>query len=82
MGGAYSTHRKDEKFMRSLFGKPEDNRLLGSPRRRYIKMDLKKMRCESVDWIHLAHDRDQWWALLNTILNLKVSMKHLDLLSY
>jgi hypothetical protein len=28
------------------------------------------MRCEAVDWIHPAQDRDQWWALVNTVINL------------
>jgi hypothetical protein len=23
-------------------------------------------------WIHLAHDRDQWWAIVNTVINLPV----------
>jgi hypothetical protein len=26
-----------------------------------------------VEWIHLAEDRDQWWALVNMIMNLRVS---------
>jgi hypothetical protein len=28
-----------------------------------IKMDLKQLDWEGVDWIHLAQDRDQWWLL-------------------
>jgi hypothetical protein len=27
---------------------------------------------EGVDWIHLAQDRDLWWALMNMVLNLQV----------
>jgi hypothetical protein len=27
---------------------------------------------EGVDWIHLAQDRDQWWALANTVMTLRV----------
>jgi hypothetical protein len=27
---------------------------------------------EGVDWIHLAQDRDQWQALVNTVMNLQV----------
>jgi hypothetical protein len=26
---------------------------------------------EIVDWIHLAQDRDKWWAVVNTVMNLK-----------
>jgi hypothetical protein len=25
-----------------------------------------------MDWIHLAQDRDQWWAVVNTVMNLWV----------
>jgi hypothetical protein len=28
-----------------------------------------------VDWIHLAKDRDQWWAFANTVMNLRGSIK-------
>jgi hypothetical protein len=30
------------------------------------------MVLEGVDWIHLAHGRDRWWPLLNTVMNLLV----------
>jgi hypothetical protein len=35
-------------------------------------MDLKEIRWKSVDWIHLALDSDQWWVLVNTVMNLQV----------
>jgi hypothetical protein len=28
-------------------------------------MELKEIQLESVDWIYLAQDRDQWWVLVN-----------------
>jgi hypothetical protein len=37
-----------------------------------FKMDLREMGWGGMDWIDLAHDRDQWRALLNTIVNLPV----------
>jgi hypothetical protein len=36
-------------------------------------MDLRKIGCDGMDWIKLAQDRDQWRALVNTVMNLRVS---------
>jgi hypothetical protein len=38
-----------------------------------IKMDLREIGWDGMDWIELAHDRDQWRALVNTVMNLRVS---------
>jgi hypothetical protein len=60
---------------RILVGKPEGKRPLGRPRRRsvdYIKMDLGEIGWDGRDWIELAQDRDQWRALVNTVMNLRV----------
>jgi hypothetical protein len=35
-------------------------------------MDIREMGFEGEHCIHLAQDRDQWWALVNTIMNLSV----------
>jgi hypothetical protein len=35
-------------------------------------MDLREIGWGDMDWVHLAQDRDQWRALLNTVINLKV----------
>jgi hypothetical protein len=56
-------------------GKPERKRPLGRPRRRWvdnIKMDLREIGWDFVDWMELAQDRDQWTALVNTVMNLRV----------
>jgi hypothetical protein len=56
-------------------GKPEDKRPLGRPRRRWvdnIKIDLRKIGWDVMDWIDLAQDRDKWNALVITIMNLRV----------
>jgi hypothetical protein len=37
-----------------------------------IKIDLREIRLDGVDWIDLAQDRDQWRALANTVMNLRV----------
>jgi hypothetical protein len=37
-----------------------------------IKIDLGEIGQDGVDWIDLAQDRDQWRALVNTVMNLRV----------
>jgi hypothetical protein len=59
-----------------LVGKPEGKIPLGRPRRRWvdnIRMDLEEMGWGDVDWIGLAKDRNRWRALVNSVLNLRVS---------
>jgi hypothetical protein len=60
---------------RILVGKPQGNRPPGRPRYRSmdnIKMDLREMGWGGMDWIDLAEDRDQWRALVNTVMKLRV----------
>jgi hypothetical protein len=60
---------------RVLVGKPEGKRPLERPRHRReegIKMDLREIGWGCVEWIHLAHDRDRWRALVNAVMNLRV----------
>jgi hypothetical protein len=37
-----------------------------------MKMDLREIEWNGVDWIDMAQDRDQWRALVNTVLKLRV----------
>jgi hypothetical protein len=37
-----------------------------------IKIDLREIRWDGMDWSDLAQDRDQWRDLLNTVMNLWV----------
>jgi hypothetical protein len=37
-----------------------------------LRVDGKKMGWESVDWMHLDQDRDQWQAVVNRVMNLCV----------
>jgi hypothetical protein len=39
-----------------------------------IKMDLRERGWDGMDWIDLAQDRDQWRALVNTVMNLLVPL--------
>jgi hypothetical protein len=60
---------------RILVAKLEGKRPLGRPRRGWvgnIKMDLRDIGWDGVNWIDMAQDRDQWRALVNTVLNLRV----------
>jgi hypothetical protein len=58
-----------------LVGRPKGRRPLGRPRNRWegnIKIDLREIRFGGLDWIHWAQERDRWWALANTVMNLRV----------
>jgi hypothetical protein len=58
-----------------LVGKPEGKRPLGRQRRRWVdnvKKDLREIGWEGMDWIDLAQNRDQWRALVNTVMKLRV----------
>ena len=60
---------------RVLVRKPKGKRPLGRPRRRWednIKMDLRVVGCDPVEWIDLAEDRDQWRAYVREVMNLRV----------
>jgi hypothetical protein len=63
---------------RVLVGRPEGKKPLGRPRCRWednIKMDLRKMGIDGMNWIQLAQDRVQWRALVNTVMNLRFHKK-------
>jgi hypothetical protein len=54
--------------------KVEGKRPVGRPRRRWednIKIYLREIGWDGMDWIDLAQDRDQWRALVNTVMNLR-----------
>jgi hypothetical protein len=60
---------------RILVGKLEGKRPLGRPRRRWednIRIDLRETGWGDMDWNDLSQDRDQWRALVNTVMNLRV----------
>jgi hypothetical protein len=62
---------KKRNAYRILVGKPEGKRPLGRPRRKLmdnIKVDLREIGWHGVDWIDMAQDRDQWRAIVNTVL--------------
>jgi hypothetical protein len=55
-------------------GKPEGKRPQGRPKRRWvdnIRMDLREIGWDDMDWIDQAQDMDQWRALVNTVMNFR-----------
>jgi hypothetical protein len=73
--GPVARKREKKNAYRVLIGEPEGKRPLGRLRRRWvdnIKMDLREIEWDSVDWIDMAQDRDRWRALVNTEMNLRV----------
>jgi hypothetical protein len=60
---------------RILVGKLEGRKSLGRPRCRWmdnIRIDLRETGCDGLHWVDLAQNRDQWRALVNTVMNLRV----------
>jgi hypothetical protein len=75
MDKACSTNGKKTSVYRILVGEPERKRLLGRPRRRWldgINMNLRRIGWDGMDSIDLDQDRDQWRALVNTVINIRV----------
>jgi hypothetical protein len=75
MDRACSTNGEKRNAYRILMGNPEGKRPLGRPRRRWmnnIKMNLREIGWNGMYWIDLAEDRDQWRALVNAVMNLRV----------
>jgi hypothetical protein len=63
------------KLHKVLVGKPKGKRPLERPRHRWqdwIKLDLREIGWEGVDYIHLTQDKDWRWDLVNMAMNLWV----------
>jgi hypothetical protein len=61
---------------RVLVWKSEGKRPLGRPRHRFvdnIKMNIQDVGCDGMDWVDVAQNRDRWRALVNAVMNLRVS---------
>jgi len=70
MGGEYSTHGNDEMHTK-FWSESLKEVTLRRSRHRWednIKMDLAEMGWEGVNWMHLTQDRDQWRAVVNTVM--------------
>jgi hypothetical protein len=59
---------------RILVVKPEGKRPLGRPIRRWvdnIKMDIREIGRDCMDWVDLAQDGDQWRVHVNAIMKFR-----------
>jgi hypothetical protein len=73
MGGACSTNGEKRNAYRILVGKPEGNRPLGIPRRRWvdnIKINLGELGLDGVDWIDMAQGPVE--SSCDTVLNFRI----------
>jgi hypothetical protein len=63
---------------RVLVGKPEGKRPLENRGRRWednIRMDDREIGWDGVDRMHVVEDRDQWWTLVNSVMNICIPQK-------
>jgi hypothetical protein len=75
MGRLYSTNGAKRHAYMILVGKPEGKRPPERPRHWWvnnIKIDLREIGWGGMDWIYLVQERDQWIALLNIVMKLRV----------
>jgi hypothetical protein len=71
MGRACSTNGEERNAYRTLVRKPDGKRPLGRQRRMWvsnIKMDLREIGWDGMDRIDLAQNREQWRALVITLI--------------
>jgi hypothetical protein len=60
---------------RILVRKPEGKRPLARPRSSWkdnITMDLQDVGCGGMERIHLAQDKERWWALVSEVIKIWV----------
>jgi hypothetical protein len=74
MDGDVERMREMQNAYKILVGKSKGKRQLGRSRSTWknIRKCLKEIGWDSLDWIHLAKDRDRWRALVNTVMNFRV----------
>jgi hypothetical protein len=69
----YAWRRRGMHTRKVLVGRPEGKRPPRRPRRRWednTKMDLREIGCGDMDLIYLTQNRDQWRALVSTVMDL------------
>jgi hypothetical protein len=76
MGRACSTNGGEQKCIDDIGVKARRKETTTKKRRRWvynIKIDLREIGWDGVDWIDLAQDRDQWRALVKIAMNIRVA---------
>jgi hypothetical protein len=75
MIGQEGWNGRDKKCVHILVGKSEGKTPLGRHRCREeenIRMGLGELWWEFVHWIHMAQNRDEWRAVVSTVMKLRV----------
>jgi hypothetical protein len=75
VGWTCGTHGGGKRCLQGSGWEPEGKRPLGRHRHRWennIKIDLTEIGVDEANRIRLAQDRVQWWAFVNTVMNLRV----------
>jgi hypothetical protein len=75
VGGICGTHGKWRIVYRIFFGRSKGKRPLVRRRHRWednIKLVRREIGIDGANWVQLAQNRLQWWAFVNTVINLRV----------
>ena len=67
--------RMEKSAFKILTGAFAGKRALGRPRRRWednLRMELKEIGINTMNWVDSAQDKDYWRALVNAVLNLRI----------
>jgi hypothetical protein len=76
MGETCSTYRVEERCIQSIGGEALGKETIWDNRHRWennIKVDHQEIEWNSVDWIDLSQDRGKWQAVVNAVMNFRVS---------
>jgi len=75
MGRTCSPHGEIRNAYKFLVGKPERKTSLGRHKQRWndnIKIDLLRIVCDGVHWVHMDQNRVQWLTLVKSAMNLRI----------